>query len=134
MIYFVFIFVIVIISIYFLFVNTKKICPRILLENYINYLKKAYRFFNEKENYRIVNNYLNQVDEDERKNIVIIEDLADRCYELKNLKGSLILYQKTIDLKKKFEPKNNISINETINKVKKVIIEKDRYEKKLYFY
>lgn len=122
---------VVILSIYFLFFfgNTKEICPRILVENYINYLKKAYKFFNEKENYRIVNNYINQLDIDERKNIVIIEDLADRCYELKNFKGSLFLYQKTIELKNKFEPNNNNSINKTIEKVNQVNIEMEKYER-----
>ena len=63
------------------------------------------------------------------KNIVIIEDLADRCYELKNFKGSLFLYQKTIELKNKFEPNNNNSINKTIEKVNQVNIEMEKYER-----
>ena len=133
MLYIILTIILIMVSTYFLFLrpnkNKKSEIKSIIIN--INYLKKAYNFFNEKDNYLKVHNYLNELDENDRKIIVIVEDIADRCYELKNLRGSLVLYEKAIEFKKKFEPKNYDGIIKTMNKIIEVYIEMESYSKKL---
>ena len=78
----------------------EKLDIKTILNNNINYLKKAYILLQDNYNYQEVNNYLMQIDTEEENLIDIIEDLGSRYYKLDLNVHALNLYQESLRIKK----------------------------------